>query len=193
MTPSPTMLLLRLYPRVWRERYGDELADLIDSTGLTPRVAFDVARAAANERASTARLALAGGGAMVIGPAYRHPNAWALAALAILAPTLAFVCLSILAYQLGATGLVPLMEPINAWLNSVRFADIVLVASPPLALLLAAAPLLKLDLRRGERSASAVIDLRLLALNVLVGLLAIVVSVVLVGHILAESVPQVGR
>ena len=193
MTPSPTMLLLRLYPRVWRERYGDELADLIDSTGLTPRVAFDVARGAANERASTARLALAGGGAMVIGPAYRHPNAWALAALAILAPTLAFVCLSILAYQLGATGLVPLMEPINAWLNSVRFADIVLVASPPLALLLAAAPLLKLDLRRGERSASAVIDLRLLALNVLVGLLAIVVSVVLVGHILAESVPQVGR
>jgi hypothetical protein len=177
-----TRIITRLYPRAWRERYGAELSDLIDETGMTPRVAIDVARDAAREWTSQARLGLAGGGSMVIGPAYRHPNLWALAALSILAPTLVFVSLSILAYQIGVAALVPVMEPINAWLNQVRFIDIVAAALPVLALVLAAAPLLRLDLRRSPGSAKAVIDLRLLAPNVIVGVLAIVVIGVLVSH-----------
>jgi hypothetical protein len=42
--------LLRLYPRAWRERYGDEFAALITAEGLRPRVLLDVLRSALGER-----------------------------------------------------------------------------------------------------------------------------------------------
>jgi hypothetical protein len=35
-------LLLRLYPRAWRERYGDEFAALLDVTPLSPLTLFDI-------------------------------------------------------------------------------------------------------------------------------------------------------
>lgn len=50
--------LLRLYPRAWRERYGDEFLELVGQTGLGPRVLFDVVTAASREWVR----ALAGGG-----------------------------------------------------------------------------------------------------------------------------------
>lgn len=34
--------LLRLYPRVWRERYGDEFIALLEQEGTRPRVVIDV-------------------------------------------------------------------------------------------------------------------------------------------------------
>jgi hypothetical protein len=43
--------LLRLYPRTWRARYGDEFLALIADTGLTWRAAIDVVGAASVERA----------------------------------------------------------------------------------------------------------------------------------------------
>jgi hypothetical protein len=42
--------LLRLYPRAWRERYGDEFIGLIDDTGLSGRVIADVVHAASVQR-----------------------------------------------------------------------------------------------------------------------------------------------
>ena len=42
--------LLRLYPRAWRERYGEEWLTLVGDHGLTPRVVVDVIGAAALER-----------------------------------------------------------------------------------------------------------------------------------------------
>ena len=50
--------LLRLYPRSWRERYGDEFLALVDQSGLTWREAADVVLAAGLERGRTT-LALA--------------------------------------------------------------------------------------------------------------------------------------
>jgi hypothetical protein len=38
--------ILRCYPRAWRERYGDELAELIARESRSPRLAFDLARGA---------------------------------------------------------------------------------------------------------------------------------------------------
>jgi hypothetical protein len=73
-------LLLRLYPAAWRDRYGDELRDLVADTGLTPRVALDLARAAAIERRESVVRALTGGVSMTVGPAWRHPpvgQSWA--------------------------------------------------------------------------------------------------------------------
>jgi hypothetical protein len=185
-------LLLRLYPPAWRERYGAELSDLVEEIGLSPRVALDVGRGAVSEWAVAARAALNGGTTMVIGPAYRHPRSWALIGLALLAPTLLFTLLSILTYQLGLTGLAGLMDPVNSWLNGQRLLDLVLVALPVFALLVAAAPLIRVELRSAGDGREAVLGLRLKAFNVLVGLLALLIGGLLLGHIVFESVLQVG-
>ena len=187
-----TRLITRLYPPAWRERYGAELSDLIDETGMTPRIAIDIARDAARQWTSQARLGLAGGGSMVIGPAWRHPQLWAAIAFIVLAPTALFVLLSILAYQLGAAWLVDLMDPVTRWMQSVRIVDLILVASPGIALLIAAAPLLRLEVHKRESGHEAVLGVRLKAANVIIGLLALLIGTLLVGHILAESVLQVG-
>jgi hypothetical protein len=42
--------LLRLYPRKWRERYGEEFVALLEQTGATPGQVMDIVRAAAKER-----------------------------------------------------------------------------------------------------------------------------------------------
>jgi len=43
--------LLRLYPRAWRERYGEEILGLIDETGLSCRSAVNVVAGAVAQRA----------------------------------------------------------------------------------------------------------------------------------------------
>jgi hypothetical protein len=185
-------LLLRLYPRAWRARYGAELRDLVDESGLTPAAAVDVARGALNEWAVVARDALNGGANMIIGPAWRHPRSWALMGLALLAPTMLFTLLSIVTYQLGASGLTGLMDPVNRWLNGERGLDLILVAAPVIALLLTAAPLVRIELRTSDSGREAVLGLRLRALNVAVGLLALLIGGLLAGHIVFESVLELG-
>jgi hypothetical protein len=43
-------VLVRLYPRSWRDRYGDELLGWVDESGLGPLRALDLARGAADAR-----------------------------------------------------------------------------------------------------------------------------------------------
>lgn len=55
MTASPTQptfisILLRLYPRDWRARYGDEFAALLADTALTPAKVVDIAIGALDAR-----------------------------------------------------------------------------------------------------------------------------------------------
>jgi hypothetical protein len=187
-------LLVRVYPRAWRERYGDELLELLDETGFGPREALDVLRSGVRLRAGAVRDAfLDGGYEMVIGPAWRHPTGWAVAGAVIIAPTLLMVGLSVLTYELGQTSLIAFMEPVNNVLQRVRPLDLALVVSPVLALLAAVVPLLRLELRdggTGERE--ALLGLRLRVPNLLVGLLSLAVGGMLVWHIVVESVLQVG-
>jgi hypothetical protein len=185
-------LLLRLYPARWRERYGDELRALVVDTGLSPRVALDLISAAARERQRSAALALAGGVTMTFGPASRHPTTAALLAAAVLAPTAVFVTGSLLAYGLGISAFIGTMESANAWLTSQpRFVDLLLVLAPAVALLVAVVPLVRLELTTGK-DGEIVIGVRMRALNVIVGLLALIVGAFLVSHIVAESVLQAG-
>jgi hypothetical protein len=41
--------LVRLYPRAWRQRYGDELTALVESTSVSSRLVVDLLRGAARE------------------------------------------------------------------------------------------------------------------------------------------------
>ena len=186
-------LLLRLYPYKWRARYGGELIELIEQVGLGPRTVVDVVRAAARERRSSIGTLLAGGTSMRFGPAWRHPTGWAVAGAAVMAPTAAFVIGSLLAYQFGVGGVVVVMDSTTAWLEAQpRVVDLLLVLAPALALIIAAAPLLRIELRRANGGREAIIGLRLKLLNVAVGAGALAVGLLLLWHIVAEAVLSVG-
>ena len=186
-------LLLKLFPARWRERYGDELKDLVTETGLGPGDAVDIARSAARERQRSAELALAGGVTMTVGPAWRHPTGWAAFASLVLAPTAIFVFGSLLAYQFGLSAFLSPMESVSSWLQAQpRIVDLLLVLAPLAAALLALLPLIRIQLRNAEGERELGLTLRLRWLNLLVASIGVAVGAVLVWHIVWESVLQVG-
>ena len=129
---------------------------------------------------------------MTLGPAYRHPTAWAVVGAIVMLPTAFFVVTSAATYQFGVTGLAGFADPLNSWLNSYRVLDLLLVATPALTVLLAGLPMLRVGMTRVEGATEASVVLRLRWLNVAVVLLALLVGGVLVGHILLESVLEAG-
>jgi len=187
-----TRLLLRLYPASWRARYGGELIELISETGMSPRIAADIARAGASERIRATRQTLTGGTTMTVQPAWRHPTAWAVAGAVVMLPTLLFVVMSMLTYQLGATGLTAVLAPVNAWLDAERVADLFLVVAPALAALLAGVPLIRLGYHHVDGTGEASLSVRLRVVNVVVLVVALGLGSLLVGHILFESVMLAG-
>jgi hypothetical protein len=184
--------LVGLYPAAWRRRYGEELTELVEATGFTPRTAVDLVRGAARERIRAVRASLLGGASMAFPRAWRHPNGWAVAGLAVLSPTLVFVAASIAAYQLGVTSLLAVTEPLTAWLATARLADLVLVLAPAVALALAVVPLVRVQLPSDSSSPEVIVSIRLRALNVGVALVALGLGALLVWHIVYESVMEVG-
>lgn len=176
-------LLLLFFPAAWRARYGEELKDLVSDTGVTPRVAADLARAGTAERMRAARAALSGGTSMIFGPAWRHPTAWAVAAFVVLLPTLTIIVLAALQTNVPS---------VNSLLNSQRYLDLALVVAPGVAALLAGVPLIRLGINHVDGGSEASLSVRLRAANVTVFVLGLGVACLLVGHILFESVMQVG-
>jgi len=90
--------LVRLYPKAWRDRYGDELQDLIESEGAGFRAQYDILKAALEERLfDRSRLQaerMAGRGALAL--TLRTPSALiplimsAIALLVVLSAVIAF-------------------------------------------------------------------------------------------------------
>jgi hypothetical protein len=186
-------LLLRLFPRAWRARYGEELLDLVSDSGLTPRAAADIARAGLVERVRATRSALLGGVSMTFGPAWRHPTAWAFVGLVALVPMMLFIAMSFATdYQLARAGLDGFAISVQSWLNTNRLADLVLVSLPAIAALFAGVPLVRLGVNHIDGSSEVSLSVRLRALNVVVVVVALGIGSLLVGHILFESVMQVG-
>jgi hypothetical protein len=185
--------LLRVFPKWWRERYGDELAELIREVGLSPRVAIDAARIGVSVRIQSIRAYVIGGEAMSIGPAWRHPTASAVIGLVLLAPTLTLIALSVpTPYQLARVGLADFASSLHAFLNVNRAADLFLVGAPALTLLFSAIPLVRVSVLTGDGERLASFGVRLRWINIFVALMALLVGGLLVTHIMFESVMQVG-
>lgn len=181
-------LLLLCYSPAWRHRYGDELRALLADTHLSPRTVSDVAVAGIRQRAHAAGAALNGGITMTIGPAWRHPTAFAVVAALILLPTFVVVSGSILAYQLNVQPVRGALDPMLAAIGAWQVVDQLLVMAPVLAVLAAFAPLVRLGLDRRDGALEAVVSVRALALNMAVTLLALGLGAVLVWHFVAEAV-----
>jgi hypothetical protein len=161
-------------------------------TRLTPRSALDVAAAGIRLRLHAAGRSVSGGIAVTIGPAWRHPTAFALVAAVLILPTFVFVAASLLAYELDLQPVRLVVEPIMAVLARWRPIDLLLVAAPPLAAIAALAPLVRVGLQRRGGTLEAVVTIRALALNVFVTLAAMGLAGVLVWHIVVESVLHAG-
>jgi hypothetical protein len=187
-----TRILLRSYPPAWRVRYGEELADLIAQSPLTPRVAADVVAAGLRQRAHAAQLGLHGGHVMTIGPAWRHPTAFAVIGALLLLPTFLFVGASLLGYQLGVDAMRDLVESVTGAMERWRIVDLLLVAAPPVAFIAAIAPLLRFGVERRDGGLEGVVAVRGRVLNAIVGLVALLLAGMLVWHIVVESVLQTG-
>lgn len=192
---KPKHPILRLYPSAWRRRYGDELSDLLDELPATPASTLDLLRGALtlHFRALTDRLAprlvSAGGPPMPTHPLQRHPTAAALVAGLLLAPTLTFVGISILAYDIAVPGWAAAVDPVLAALAAPL--DLFLLAAPFVAFLIAALPLIGLRMERVEGELRVTLALRARALNLVILLLAVLVGGILVGHVIGEFLVEV--
>jgi hypothetical protein len=159
---------------------------------MSPRMAIDVAWAGCRQRLRLAQRALSGGPVMTIGPAWRHPTAFAVAGALVLLPTFVFVGASLFAYELGFSGLRGAIESVSAVLARWRVVDLLLVAAPGIALLAALAPLVRFGTERRDGGLEAVVAVRARPLNIVIGLLALALASLLVWHIVVESVLQAG-
>lgn len=175
--------LVGRYPADWRRRYGDELMELVERTGTHRSTVLDLARGALLEHRRALQAHLQEGIAMKANPAWRHPTAWAAAAALVLAPTLLFVTASVLAYDLALPGLATALNPIMASIDAWRPADLYLVLAPGIAALLAALPLLRIEVKAGE----VLVAVRSRASNLVVTALAVGVGGMLVAHIVSEA------
>jgi hypothetical protein len=187
-----TRILLHSYSPQWRARYGTELADLIAESRLTPRVALDIVAAGLRQRLHAGRLALHGGHVMTIGPAWRHPTAFAAIGALLLLPTFLFVGASLLGYELGIDAVRGAVESLTGTMARWRVVDLLLVAAPPVAFVAALAPLLRFGVERRDGTLEAVVAVRGRLLNLIVGGVALLLAAVLVWHIVVESVLQLG-
>jgi len=184
--------LLRLYPTSWRDRYGAEMSDLLDELPARPGAAFDLIGGAvrAHLRALSRPVRLQaspdGGPAMTMQPLQRHPTALAILALVLVAPTMAFVGVSFLAYEMNVPGLAARVEPLILALTGPRIVDLWLLGAPFLAFLVAVVPLFGVNVARVEGELRLTLAFRPRALNLVIALLAVAVGGLLIGHIVSE-------
>jgi hypothetical protein len=146
---------LRLYPRTWRDRHADELLALVEDADSGTGGLMDLALAGLRLRARE----LGGGGTMT-----PRVNSWAaffagVTALLVAAPTALFIGLNLF------------YGPVE-WLSGVRLPLGVrltpglewLPALPPVALLIAIAPAVRIGVRRDPSDRTSTLTVRIMAM-----------------------------
>jgi hypothetical protein len=178
-------IVVRHFPASWRARYESEVLELIEDSDSSIGDAVDLA-------ADAARQHVLGGTPMRLDSAHRHPGAFALVAALLLLPTLAVVALSLVGHELGVVAVARAVDPVIVALSSVRVIDLGLVVAPLVAFVVAVLPLLDLRLERAQAASVLALRVRAVPVNVVVAALALLVGAALVGHIVTESVLEIG-
>jgi hypothetical protein len=200
---TPVRLLLRLYPRGWRRRYGEEFVALLEEVPLGGAVIWDVLRAALLRRLARtddARAVTRGTGGMQMTETGRpqppHELTWnweigaspwqrrlALLGLVLLLPTLSFLFLVLLKYGMG----VP--EPFDTtapfFLN--RIVERYTVLAPWIAFVLSTWPTVRFRIGWQHATVTGMLAIHARPLNLLVSALSAAVIAVLVVYFLVEN------
>jgi hypothetical protein len=183
--------LLWLYPAAWRRRYGGELEAMLGELPATPSVALDLIVGAGRERLRVV-CRLVEEGPVRLEPAARHPTAWALVALAVIAPTVVLVLASLLAHELGIAAVAAVADPLAEAAGRIGIVELFLVGAPLLGLLVALAPVVELTAPSVTADGLATVRVRLRGLNITVAAVALALGLVLIWHHLAESMVAIG-
>ena len=178
--------LLRLYPKAWRRRYGEEFAALLEEDRMTPAAVRDVIRGAFDARLRPQVT----GGATMTQFSTRPP----IIGFVLLALPSFFLLAVILKYGLG----VPyLFDPLETYLygpnlHTLRsmLADMLIVFSPVVALLVNLISALRIGLRIERGGLAGTVTMR----SSFLSLGAMAVSLALIGvftaYIISENVAE---
>ena len=172
--------VIGLYPRSWRQRYGAELLDVVEEADAGLGEVIDLAAGALGQHVN-------GGESMHFEPAQRHPSAFALVAGLVMAPTLAFVTLSLIGHELGVAAVASVVDPLIVTVTAARFVDLALVVAPLVGLVLAALPLLDARPEHGDGGSLIAVRVRAVPANLAVVGVALLLGAALVAHAIAES------
>jgi hypothetical protein len=183
---------LRLYPASWRRRYAREVAALIeDSTSVRWVDISDLATAALSERmhdlARRASASSHGGFGTMLEQPSRRPRTFALAAVAVLAPSACFVVLAILKYVVGVAAPFDAIEPAAMPLIATPVGNAVLALAPYLALLLAVVPVVRAHLGWTEGHLAGNVELSVPVANAVAAVLSLALIVVMAIYWFAEN------
>jgi hypothetical protein len=179
---------LRLYPRSWRDRYGEELLGLLDEMRVTPADVVDLLNGAARSRL----MDLPGGVVVSDSQARWLSRALGVASLAIVLPVALFVVLNLLRYQFGLF----VGESSECWIDHSSGAAELLgyIGGPLLALGVAALGMGRLITHRDDGGA-LLISLRVQPsrLALIAAAVSLAVLAVIVGYGVSENLLEALR
>jgi hypothetical protein len=185
------ILAIRLYPRSWRERYGGEMAALIQdgNVGLPDLInligaAFVAHRAAWAPRAT--RLSTGGLDAVLEHSAQR-PHRYATAATLVMLPTATFVGAAVLKYVAGVPAPFDALEPSITPFVTTPIGEALVTLAPYVALLIALVPAVRLDLHWTDGRIAGRIDLALPIVNAIVAVASCALIATMAIYWLAEN------
>jgi hypothetical protein len=95
MSPTLTRLLIRLYPRPWRDRYAAEFTALLETWPTTPRTAINIAFSALHERIAPTQGAPMTTPPITFGAITRKPSAYLPIVLSLIALTVVLTAVAL--------------------------------------------------------------------------------------------------
>ena len=179
-------LLLRLYPRPWRERYGDELDELLEHEPMSAALAADLVRGAIVERfraISQSPSLVTGGVSMSFDWPQRHAMSIALLALIVTAPTLLVISLFAVATVIGSADFTAALNGSLAGWTRFRIVDLFLIVAPAVAVVLSALSMLSGSVSVGDGALHLSLVARPKPLPSVVLLVALALTAFWIGHL----------
>ena len=184
-----TPVLVRLYPRAWRDRYGAEFAALLEQLPTDPSVLVDTVVGAVRAHLTLSAPRDAGGDPMpVISLDVRdrlgHKRSLGALAALVLFPAAVFLVVSLLKYVAGVAGPFDALQPIYRAGKPVELATFL---APFVAFLLAVLPIAGFRVERGGATLRATLELDGRALNVTVAVVSTAVATAFAAYLLGEN------
>jgi hypothetical protein len=181
------VLLIRLYPRRWRERYEGEMLALLEASDPRPADVVDLVAWSVRAWIGSRPSELVGGTLAVLDRSSAYAGRLALVGLLVLLPTMTLILLSILKYMLGIPGPFDAMEPAVTPFVTNPLGETVVTLAPYVALLLALVPTVRVDVRWRESRLAGSIAFSAPAASVLLAGASTAVAGVMILYWVAEN------
>jgi len=172
-----------LYPRSWRERYGDEMRAMLAESPASLRTL-------ANILSHVGRVHLRNGSHMDVNlkSMSAHPRRLALAGFVILLPTAVLTSVGVLKYMIGFAAPFDAIEPALTPFVTSPVGETALIVAPYLAFALALFPVGRVRLGWRDGAVAADVQLRAPVLNLTVAAISALLIVFMAAYYLVENV-----